>query len=158
HPAGAAGQAGAGPRPQRGGAGTMLTRLLRKTLALPSRWPGYLPAVRCLRARSAAIVMYHGVTAEPLPAFHWCQLPAPGSAEQIEFLAREYRILPVREVVRRLAYGQPLPDRAVALTFDDGFRNVLTTAFPVLERYQAPATVFLVTGLVGTNQPAWPDR
>jgi peptidoglycan/xylan/chitin deacetylase (PgdA/CDA1 family) len=136
----------------------MLTRLLRKTLALPSGWPGYLPAVRRLRARSAAIVMYHGVTASPLPAFNWCQLPAQRFAEQIRFLAREYHILPVREVVRRLADGRPLPDRAVALTFDDGFRNVLTTAFPVLKRFQAPATVFLVTGLVGTNQPAWPDR
>jgi peptidoglycan/xylan/chitin deacetylase (PgdA/CDA1 family) len=45
----------------------------------------------------------------------------------------------------------------VCLTFDDGFRNVLTTAFPILSRHQAPATVFLVTSVIGTRQPAWPD-
>jgi peptidoglycan/xylan/chitin deacetylase (PgdA/CDA1 family) len=38
---------------------------------------------------------------------------------------------------------------AVALTFDDGYRNFLTAALPVLERWGYPATVFVITGYVG---------
>jgi peptidoglycan/xylan/chitin deacetylase (PgdA/CDA1 family) len=137
---------------------TLLAKLARKTLALPSRCPGYRPAARRLRAGSVAIVMYHGVTAEPLPAFNWCQLDVEQFTRQIEFLSQHYTLLSVREVVDRLARRAPLPPRAAALTFDDGFRNVFTTAYPILQRYQAPATVFLVTSFIGTRQPAWPER
>src|SRR6185369_13525525 len=40
----------------------------------------------------------------------------------------------------------------------DGFRNFFTTAHPVLAARGLPATVFLVTGAIGSRQPAWPDR
>src|SRR5262249_35549167 len=135
----------------------MLAQLTRKTMALGSKCPGYLPLARCLRARSAAVIMYHGVTAEPLPVPNWCQLDAAAFAQRIEFLASHYTVLPLLEVVNRLDRKQPLPRRSAVITFDDGFRNVLTPALPVLQRYQLPATVFLVTGLIGTRQPAWPD-
>jgi peptidoglycan/xylan/chitin deacetylase (PgdA/CDA1 family) len=136
----------------------MLAKLLHRTVALPGRLPGCRPLARRWRARSLALVMYHGVTAEPLPVFNWCQLDVDRFEEQVAFLAREYTLLPLSEVVRRLGRGLTLPDRAAVLTFDDGFRNVLTAAYPVLRRHQAPAAVFLVTGLVGTRQPPWPQR
>ena len=136
----------------------MLTTILNRTLALPRRLPGYRPLARRWRTRSVAVVMYHGVTAEPAPVFNWCQLDVARFEEQLAFLAQAYTLLPLSEVVRRLGQGLPLPERAAALTFDDGFRNVATTAYPVLCRHQAPATVFLVTGLVGTRQPPWPQR
>lgn len=55
----------------------------------------------------------------------------------------------VAEAVRR---GAPLPPRAVALTFDDGYDDNFTEALPILARHHAPATVFLVTSLVGTRE------
>jgi peptidoglycan/xylan/chitin deacetylase (PgdA/CDA1 family) len=137
---------------------TLLTRLTRRALSLGLHCPGSRPLARRLRSGAAAIVMYHGVTAEALPVANWCQLAAAEFACQIEFLTRHYTILPLREVVSRLKQRLPLPDRPAVLTFDDGFRNVFTTAFPVLQHHQVPATVFLVTGLVGTRQPAWPER
>jgi peptidoglycan/xylan/chitin deacetylase (PgdA/CDA1 family) len=137
---------------------TLLARLTSKTLALGSRCPGVRPLGRRLAARSLAIVMYHGVTATPLAVPNWCQLDAAAFAGQIDFLARHYTLLPLREAVERLGAGQPLPRNPAVLTFDDGFRSVWTTAWPILRRYQAPATVFLVTGVVGSRQPAWPDR
>jgi peptidoglycan/xylan/chitin deacetylase (PgdA/CDA1 family) len=136
----------------------MLTKVARRVLGAPSRVPGYTRLVRRLRSRALAVVMYHGVTAEPLPVFNWCQLNAAAFADQIALLAREYRVLPLSEVIDLLQRQAPLPDRTACLTFDDGFRNVLTTAYPILQRHQLPATVFLVTANVGTDQPAWPDR
>jgi peptidoglycan/xylan/chitin deacetylase (PgdA/CDA1 family) len=137
---------------------TLLQKLTRKTVSLGLRCPGTVPLARRLRGAEAAIVMYHGVTAVPLPADNWCQLDAAEFARQVEYLARHYTLLPLREIVERLRERRPLPRRPAALTFDDGFRNVFTTALPVLRRCQAPAMVFLVTSLVGTRQPAWPDR
>jgi peptidoglycan/xylan/chitin deacetylase (PgdA/CDA1 family) len=125
---------------------------------MPSRVPGYTSALRRARSRLLAIPMYHGVVAEPLPVFNWCQLELSRFEEQIKFLALEYQVLPLREVVNRLRRRLPLPERAAVITFDDGFRSVYTTAFPVLKRLQIPFTVFLITSLVGSDQPAWPER
>lgn len=125
---------------------------------MPSRVPGYTRAIRRARSRLLAIPMYHGVVLEPLPVFNWCQLELSRFEEQIKFLALEYRVLPLREVVNRLRRRLPLPERAAVITFDDGFRSVYTTAFPILQRFQVPFTVFLITSLVGSDQPAWPER
>jgi peptidoglycan/xylan/chitin deacetylase (PgdA/CDA1 family) len=58
------------------------------------------------------------------------------------------------DAVTRLADGEL--DRSVAvITFDDGFRSVHDLAFPVLREFDAPATVFLVTGLVDTDDTVW---
>ncbi len=130
----------------------------RRLLALPIVVPGYLRALRRLRSRSIAIVMFHGVTSEPLPVFNSCHADAAEFEKQIDFLASEYTILHLSEVVERMKNGRPLPRATACLTFDDGLRNVATTAFPILERQQLPATVFLVTSLVGTNQPPWTER
>ena len=46
---------------------------------------------------------------------------------------------------------------AIALTFDDGFENFLTEAFPLLDEYHLPATVFLVTGYCGRTND-WPSQ
>jgi peptidoglycan/xylan/chitin deacetylase (PgdA/CDA1 family) len=135
----------------------MIAQVSNRILRTACRVPGALRLARRLRAGAVGIVMYHGVNAAAMRVPNWCQLDATEFQRQVAFLAREYRVLPLGEVVERLWGGQPLPERAVCLTFDDGFRNVLTTALPILMRHQVPATVFLVTGAVGTRQPAWPD-
>jgi peptidoglycan/xylan/chitin deacetylase (PgdA/CDA1 family) len=72
------------------------------------------------------------------------------------------------EVIRRVAFpvtldelvrGLPgeLPPRALALTFDDGYADVLQRAQPLLELYQLPASVFVVTGCVGSRFP-WDEE
>lgn len=44
------------------------------------------------------------------------------------------------------------------MTFDDGFENNYRVAGPVLASMKIPATIFLTTGLIGTDQLLWPDR
>jgi peptidoglycan/xylan/chitin deacetylase (PgdA/CDA1 family) len=124
----------------------------------PRRIPGYLSGVRRMMGGRVAIVMYHGVIEEPSPVYNWCQIERCEFERQIDFLATEYIVMPLDEVVQRIHRSAPLPRRAACVTFDDGFRNVATTAFLVLEAYRIPSTVFLVTSLVGTDQPAWPDQ
>ena len=133
-------------------------KVRRRLLALPIGVPGYLRALRGLKSRSIAIVMYHGVSAIPLPVFNWCHVDSAEFEKQIDFLASEYTVLHLSEVVERMKNGRPLPRATACVTFDDGLRNVVTTAFPILERRQVPATVFLVTSLVGTNQPPWTEK
>jgi peptidoglycan/xylan/chitin deacetylase (PgdA/CDA1 family) len=102
--------------------------------------------------------MYHGVTDQQTAIPDWCQVRVQHFQRQMEFLSREYRVMPLGEVIQCLTRGSPLPERTACLTFDDGFQNVHTYAWPILERYQLPSTVFLVTSLLGTGLPPWPGR
>lgn len=54
--------------------------------------------------------------------------------------------------------GSPLPRMAVAVTFDDGWRDNHTYAFPVLKAYGVPATIFLVSRLLNTQRVFWPEQ
>jgi len=73
------------------------------------------------------------------------------------FLARHYRVLPLAELAMRSRNREPLSD-AAAITFDDGYRDNLELALPVLEKFNLPATVFLATSAIGTDRPLWHDR
>lgn len=65
-------------------------------------------------------------------------------------------VLSLHDGVERLRRGD-LPQRAVAITFDDGFRSVLEHALPLLSQYRFPATVFVVSGYVGATND-WPSQ
>ncbi len=67
------------------------------------------------------------------------------------------RVIPLSELVQRLHTGRPLPPRALAITFDDGFASVYTCAFPILRQYGFPATVFLVPAYIGGRND-WPGQ
>ena len=90
----------------------------------------------------------------------WC-FPAPpgagiaGFTRQVRALARFANPVPLGPALEALTEGRPLPPRAVALTFDDGYRDNLTHALPILERYRVPATVFLVPELVNRHIDPW---
>jgi peptidoglycan/xylan/chitin deacetylase (PgdA/CDA1 family) len=109
------------------------------------------------KRRHLPIVMYHGVVEQPLPMDCWHMLARSEFESQLEWLARRYRVLPLEEALQRL-YAGTLPPRSCALTFDDGYANNHDVAFPALRRLGLPATIFLVSGHVGGEDPLWPDR
>jgi peptidoglycan/xylan/chitin deacetylase (PgdA/CDA1 family) len=91
----------------------------------------------------------------------WCFPAADGAGRrglrrQLAFLARFANVVALDEGLRALRAGRPLPPRAVAITFDDGYRDQLEVAVPMLERLGLPATFFLVPGLLdGDDRPWW---
>ena len=66
---------------------------------------------------------------------------------------RGYRIVPLEDVPGLLAGTDASP--FLALTFDDGYRDTLVEALPVLERHQAPFTVFATTGFLDRTARLW---
>lgn len=82
---------------------------------------------------------------------HVPTVSAQAFERQLAFLARHrYRVLTLEEVVELLERGAPMPRRSVVITFDDGYEETHTVAWPLLKRFGFPATVFVTPGEVGT--------
>lgn len=62
-----------------------------------------------------------------------------------------YKAITLNELVSYITENKSFPSKTVTLTFDDGFQNFYTTAFPILSEYNFKATVFLVTDFCGKN-------
>jgi peptidoglycan/xylan/chitin deacetylase (PgdA/CDA1 family) len=70
---------------------------------------------------------------------------------QMERLVAEGRpVVPLRRMLPGLRGEAPVPEGAVAITFDDGYADNFTDALPILDRLRLPATFFVATGLMGT--------
>ncbi|MET0051850.1 MAG: polysaccharide deacetylase family protein [Candidatus Thiodiazotropha sp.] len=66
--------------------------------------------------------------------------------EQMQYLkSNGYRVIPLADLLGFLQGEKPIPKRSVVLTIDDGHRSIYKVAFPILEEFQFPATIFLYT-------------
>lgn len=92
------------------------------------------------------ILTYHRVLEHPDPLLP-SEPDAARFAAQMAVLATHCSVLPLPEAARRLREGT-LPAAAVCITFDDGYRNNLDVATPVLQRYGLPATVFVMQNAI----------
>ena len=101
------------------------------------------------------ILTFHRVNDDDDPFMP--SLPTAVFAGQMAHIARHYRVLTAEDLAARLQ-GGGVPRNALAITFDDGYRDNLTHAAPILKRLGLPATIFLVTGHVDTPRVLWFDR
>lgn len=140
---------------------------MEERLTLGPRWVQTVkPALT--RLRSAAwrargrprrpglrILFYHRVSDDP----DLLAISPRRFADQMDLLAAEgFRVVDVVEAARLLRAGERL-DEVVALSFDDGYRDVAEHALPLLERRGFCATVFVATGVVeGTATFSWYAR
>jgi peptidoglycan/xylan/chitin deacetylase (PgdA/CDA1 family) len=79
-------------------------------------------------------------------------------AEHLEVLRRHAVPLRLQQLSRALAKRTTLPGRAAVVTFDDGYADNLHNAKPLLERYDVPATVFLPSCFIGSENEFWWDE
>lgn len=74
---------------------------------------------------------------------------------QMAYLRKHLNPVPLSSIVGHFVNGTTLPDRAVVVTFDDGYDDNLHYAGPVLQRHGIVPTVFVATDYVGANVPYW---
>lgn len=114
-------------------------------------------AATASRGPRLLVIGFHNVG----PTWFWPYRPGAGLdgfARQVRLLQRMGTIVPLRETLDAMAAGRRVPRRPIALTFDDGYRDNLHQALPVLERLGAPATFFLVPGFLDRSVDAWWER
>ena len=129
----------------------MLRAALKKTFYFLYLYSGYVFARDCLLSlvgRSRIVVLnYHRVEGrDPISK------PREEFTRDIGYLARKYRCISFAEMIEQLQSGKGLRRTCRVITFDDGYRDNFTGAFPALADVGVPATFFVSTGLIGTDR------
>ncbi len=117
---------------------------------------------RLRRKGSAVILRYHSVCEDPASPLAYIDpglsVPLEAFDQQMRFLRERYAPVSLEDVVEAVVDGRPLPALAVAVTFDDGYRDNHLFAFPVLRKYGIPGAFYITAGCVDMGEPLWTSR
>ncbi len=121
--------------------------LIRKLL----KGPGLIMDLLSDRSPGVIVLMYHRVTGDlPLEL----DIPMDAFARQMKYLAGHASVISLNTAVSLLREETTLDQDHFVLTFDDAFRDFYTTAFPILQRYGLPATLYVPTLFVEGAHPS----
>ena len=101
--------------------------------------------------------MYHRIHETALDP--WALSVTPDHfADHLAVLRRSFHPISLQTLAQSLRGGTKLNPKSVVITFDDGYADNLHHAKPILERFDCPATIFLVTGVIGSAVEFWWDE
>ncbi len=116
---------------------------------------------RNLKDPGMAILMFHGLTDQHpsgLENFSNLHVQANLFDDLCAWLKKNSQVLSLKEALALQRAGEPLPRNSVVLTFDDGYASNYHLAYPILRKYNLPATIFAATDFVQNRAWLWPDR
>ena len=96
------------------------------------------------------IAMYHSVNPVMRQEVKRLIISPETFERQMRFLkSHHYNVLPLNSVATLIKEKKKIPSKTIAITFDDGYKDNYIYAFPILKKYNLPATIFIITDEVG---------
>jgi len=124
-------------------------------------YAGVNALLRHINRRKLLILCCHGVSKDSfdlLKGYDDRQLPQSLFRRQLEYLKKHgYRFVTLTEAVQMLQERMLIREKLVTLTFDDGYRNVVQNAYPIMLELGCKGCFYVVTDLIGTQQVLWTD-
>lgn len=139
-----------------------LSILLKNIVASACYRTGSFERLRREQAKDKAFILtYHRVLSAKNSGQSFVQ---PGMyvtvdtfRQHLDFLKDTFHILPLHELAARIESGKSVGG-CCAITFDDGWHDNYTEAFPVIRDFQVPVTIFLASAFIGTKRMFWPEE
>lgn len=120
------------------------------------------PHRRRAKNNQLLILMYHRVlpkyTAESEHVQPGMYVTPDSFQLHLNTLKQYFTLVSLSDWLSKNNAGKPLPEKSCAITFDDGWIDNYKHAFPILQSEQTPATLFIVSDMIGTNASFWPER
>ncbi len=100
------------------------------------------------------VLMYHSIADKK--ADPYCLKPQLFLMQLNTLTQQGFKTLTASELLDDWRNNRPIPPKSVVLTFDDGYEDNFTQAFPILKKFHLKATIFLATGFIGRkNYLTW---
>ena len=106
-----------------------------------------------LNQRKVLILMYHRFSVEPHPH----KISREEFESHLIYLAKHNNVVSLDDVVNAKLKGEPLPSNTTVITIDDGYADAYDIAFPLLEKYKMPATLYAITDFIDGKIWLWTD-
>jgi peptidoglycan/xylan/chitin deacetylase (PgdA/CDA1 family) len=134
---------------------------MRNFLLFLAHITGLLKFYRYLNRKNITIILLHGVVNPEKPKVYEplrSQLSLEDFHSSLDLIAEYYNFISMDHAIRIIKGEEKWQPYSVVLTFDDGYRNNLTEAAPILQKMNIPLTIYLTTGLITRREPMWVDR
>jgi len=123
-----------------------IKRFLYLSLSLIFKCSGLPILLNLFREKNGLIVlMYHKINDIPNNTL---SVSTSLFEEQIKYLKENYTVISLEEVTNYINNGYVFPERSVLITFDDGYRDNLTNAYPILRKYGCKAVLCIPTNFL----------
>jgi peptidoglycan/xylan/chitin deacetylase (PgdA/CDA1 family) len=113
-------------------------------------------------ANHSVILMYHRVVPHEIShrIFSLSEIVVYQETfeKQMLFLSNHYHVISLDDFINAKKYKKDIPPKTAVITFDDGWEDTYLYAFPVLNKFNLPATIFLTTGFIGTDRIFWQEK
>jgi peptidoglycan/xylan/chitin deacetylase (PgdA/CDA1 family) len=114
------------------------------------------PAPQAITDTNVVILQYHHVSNQSPRS---TSISPELFAEHMEYLAKNYNVIALDKAINAIKNNETLPQKSVAITFDDGFTNILENAHPVLVKHNFEYTIFINPAIIGEygSQLSWEE-
>lgn len=117
--------------------------------------------IRTLSQNSILNIMFHGVVERNSLFFSQRHIQYDIFEKYLKYFTNNFEIISLNEAFQYYISGTKLPKKTITISFDDGYRNNLTCALPLIEKYKVPVT-FFISGICADNfngrQAIWADK
>lgn len=124
-----------------------------KLIEIAGELGGYHVA-RLLTRAQPKILMYHRFSAQKKGH----EVTAATFEKQLQLIKRYFNPMTLASLSEAINTTGRVPSHSVVITVDDGYRDFYEVAYPLLKKYQVPATFFVTTGFVNGDIWLWPDQ
>ena len=134
-----------------------LTRLVAMLANRSGLLTSYAFIRRKLTQSQVLVIMYHRIGAKK-DDWSFETLSPQDFERQIDYFCRNFQVLSLDEIAQYIHQEKSLPEKAVVITFDDGYRDNYLHAYPILKKYNVPAIIFLTSGHIGSDKLFWWEK
>lgn len=102
--------------------------------------------------------MYHGIVPDDYPIDAWTLVRESEFRKQMSHLKKYYKVISIEEAINQINHPLNGGKPRVVITFDDGYENNYSIAYPIIKAFNFPATIFVATAFIDSPELFWFDK
>ena len=113
---------------------------------------------RLINKNKMTILLFHGITDKNFTLYNRRYHTKSSLEREIKYMKKKnYKFITLTEWVKIVEKRKNIRNRYVTLTFDDGLKNVLDNAYPIMKKHGAKGCFYIISGIIGKNKLVWQD-